>query len=58
MKFVLINDTEYPVLNFTGATYTTNDYIYLSVQGNPFTGTASNLTYHIKPNKVKSSESE
>lgn len=50
---VLINDTEYPVLNFTGATYSTNDYIYLSVKGNPFTGTASNLTYHIKPNKVK-----
>ena len=50
---VLINDTEYPVLNFTGATYTTNDYIYLSVKGNPFTGTASNLAYHIKPNKLK-----
>lgn len=55
---VLINNTEYPVLNFTGATYSTNDYIFLEVKGNPFSGTstgltASNILYHIKPNKIK-----
>ena len=51
---VLLNGIEYSVLNFTGATYSTNDYVYFSVKGNPFTGTSSNnLFYHIKPNKLK-----
>ena len=51
---VLINDVEYSVLKFTGATYNTNDYIYFNVKGNPFSGvSASNITYHVKPNKVK-----
>ena len=49
---ILFNDIEYPVLSFTGSDYLTNDYIYFSVDGNPFTGTSSNLSYHIKPNKI------
>jgi hypothetical protein len=41
-------------LNFTGATYSTNDYVYFSVKGDPFSGiSASNISYHIKPNKIK-----
>lgn len=51
---VLINNTEYSVLNFTGATYSTNDYVYFSVKGDPFSGiSTSNVSYHIKPNKIK-----
>lgn len=51
---VLINNVEYSVLNFTGATYNTNDYVYFSVKGDPFTGvSSSNISYHIKPNKIK-----
>jgi len=51
---VLINNIEYPVLNFTGATYSTNDYVYFNVKGNPFSGVpSSNISYHVKPNKVK-----
>lgn len=51
---VLINNTEYPVLNFTGATDITNDYIYFEVKGDPFSGvSSSNISYHIKPNKLK-----
>jgi hypothetical protein len=51
---ILLNDIEYPVLKFTGATYSTNDYVYFNVKGNPFSGvSSSNITYHIKPNKLK-----
>ena len=51
---LLINNTEYSVLNFTGATDSTNDYVYFSVKGNPFSGiSTSNFSYHIKPNKTK-----
>jgi hypothetical protein len=52
---VLFNNTEFPVLNFTGATYNTNDYVYFKVIGNPFSGlsTNNNIRYHIKPNKLK-----
>ena len=51
---VLINNTEYSVLNFTGATYATNDYIFFTVKGDPFSGiSSSNISYHIKPNKIK-----
>jgi len=50
---VLINGNEYPILNFTASTYEKNDYIYLSVKGNPFSGaTYSSNYYHIKPSKV------
>lgn len=48
------NNIEYDVLNFTGSTYESNDYIYFRVKGNPFTGgtSAANTYYHIKPKKV------
>ncbi len=50
---ILFNNVEYPVLEFTGATYLINDYIYLKVKGNPFSGSSTNgkSFYHIKPNK-------
>jgi hypothetical protein len=50
---ILYNDIEYDILNFTGSTYDFNDYIYLKVKGNPFTGaSSSNIYYHIKPKKI------
>ena len=50
---VLFNGVEYPVVGFTGSTYTTNDYVYFEVHGNAFSGqpTNSKAYYHIKPNK-------
>jgi hypothetical protein len=48
------NNQEYPVIDFTGATSPTNDYIYLKVKGNPFSGQSNTyFSYHIKPNKTK-----
>lgn len=54
-SYAVLNDNqEYPVIDFTGATSTTNDYIYFKVKGNPFSGqTNSFLPFHIKPNKTK-----
>ena len=50
---ILYDDIEYDILNFTGSTYDFNDYIYLKVKGNPFTGaSSSNIYYHIKPKKI------
>ena len=51
---ILYNGNEYDVLDFTGSTYEFNDYIYLRVKGNPFTGNTpfSNIYYHIKPKKI------
>ena len=47
---VFINDIEYPLYAYTGATITTDDYIHIEVLGNPFTGgTDLMMTYHIKP---------
>jgi hypothetical protein len=52
---VLYNGIEYPLLDFTAATYNTNDYIYLNVSGDPFSGLGafSKVKYHIKPEKIK-----
>jgi len=52
---VLVNNIEYPLIGFTGATYNSNDYVYLKVKGNPFSGlpTNNNVAYHIKPSKIK-----
>ena len=52
---VSYNGIEYPVIGFTGATYTTNDFVYFTVQGNPFSGltTSAKVNYHIKPEKIK-----
>lgn len=49
---VSINGTDYPVLSYTASTYQTNDYAYISVAGDPFSGaTNSTAKYHIKPSK-------
>jgi hypothetical protein len=55
---VSYNNIEYDVLNFTGSTYDTNDYLYFVVKGNPFSGTTNGSypTYYIKPNKTKENE--
>jgi hypothetical protein len=52
---ILYNNTEYDVLEFTGSTYTINDFLYFKVKGNPFSTTATNGTpiYYIKPNSTK-----
>ena len=51
---ILYNNTEYPLLAFSASTYETNDYLYLNVKGNPFSGVSQNqyLTYHIKPSQI------
>ena len=52
---LLFNDAEYPVIGFTGSTFTSNDYVYFSIKGNAFSGqpSSSKTVYHIKPNKSK-----
>ena len=51
---VFHENKEYPIIGFTGATSTTNDFIYLQVKGDPFSGqTNLFIDYHIKPNKTK-----
>jgi len=49
---IFVNGEEYPVLDFTGSTNLTNDYVYFKVKGNPFTAntTTDGIFYHIKPN--------
>jgi len=51
---VLFGGEEYPLIAFTASTYNTNDYIYLTVMGDPFSGatTSLNVYYHIKPSKI------
>jgi hypothetical protein len=46
---------DYPIINFTAATDTLNDYIYLEVEGNPFdeTTTVWSNKYHIRPNEIQ-----
>lgn len=51
---VFHENKEYPIVGFTGATSSTNDFIYLQVKGDPFSGqTNLFIDYHIKPNKTK-----
>jgi len=51
---ILLNGVEYPILGFTGSTQISNDYIYLSVSGDVFSGAVSGYnTYHIKPNTTQ-----
>lgn len=52
---ILIDNQEFNVLNFTGATTQLNDYIYIVAAGNVFTGVTSDgyPIYHIKPNNIK-----
>lgn len=51
---ILINGVEYDILNFTGSTFETSDYIYLKVKGDVFSGGTNGqyLYYHIKPKKT------
>jgi len=54
LSYVLFNNnTEYQLIEFTGSTSEFNDYIYLKVKGQPFTGTSASgkVNYHIRPNK-------
>jgi hypothetical protein len=56
LSYVLfINGEELDVIGFTGSTTNTNDTLYFSINGNPFTGNTLNgyTTYYIKPNKLK-----
>ena len=49
---IYINDTEYPIIGFTGSSNEVNDTLYFSVDGNPFDPTvvsSSTIEYHIKP---------
>lgn len=47
-----VNDIEYDVIGFTGSTEQTNDFIYLQVKGNVFSGLSSIFQYHIRPNNL------
>jgi hypothetical protein len=50
---IFLNETEYPVINFTGSTELVNDYIYFTVKGNVFSGlTSARINYHIKPSNL------
>lgn len=56
---VLRDDVEYELLDFTGSTVLVDDYLFLTVKGDPFndiTGTTATTEYHIKPNKLKEDE--
>src|ERR1044072_353840 len=52
---IMYNNVEYDVIGFTGATSSTNDYLYFSVSGNVFSGLSSSdyPIYYIKPNADK-----
>jgi hypothetical protein len=52
---IFYDNIEYDVLEFTGSIYDTNDYLYFTVKGNPFSGTTNGSypIYYIKPNKIK-----
>jgi hypothetical protein len=51
---IYINNTEYPVIGFTGSTNLTSDTLKFEVQGDPFTTTGSTtVRYHIKPKSTK-----
>jgi hypothetical protein len=49
---ILIDNTEYSVIGFTGSTNLTNDNIYFEVKGPVFSGQSTTINYHIKPNKI------
>lgn len=49
---ILFEGVEYPILGFTGATDTINDFLFFEVSGNPFSGQPNTISYHIKPNKT------
>jgi hypothetical protein len=50
---VYVDDLEYPILDFIGSDTLLNDYIYLTIKGNPFTATTGYTNFHIKPNEIE-----
>lgn len=54
---ILTNSNEYNIIDFTGSTNNTDDYIYFRVEGNPFSGlTNGTEVYHIKPKELVGEE--
>ena len=55
---ILVNNTEYEVLNFVGAPTEYNSFLSFKVKGDPFSSTTTPLSviYYIKPNKTKEEE--
>ena len=49
---IFINNIEYDVVKFTASTYTSNDYIYFNVKGDPFSGIPKTTVYYVKPKKI------
>ena len=51
---IAYNNQEYEILEYTASTYTSNDYAYFKVKGDPFSAATPDLaaTYHIKPKNV------
>jgi hypothetical protein len=49
---ILVDGNEYDVIGFTGSTTLEDDYMYLEVKGNVFSGISTTTSYHIKPNKT------
>jgi hypothetical protein len=47
-----IDNVDYGVVGFTGSTNLLNDYIYLTIKGDVFSGQSTTIQYHIKPNKT------
>lgn len=51
-----INDEQYDILEFTGATELFGGILYFKAKGNPFTGLSNTLSYLIRPNDLKLDE--
>jgi hypothetical protein len=50
---ILVNNVEYPIIDFTASTTLTNSYLYFNVTGDPFSGSTNGYAnYYIKPNKI------
>lgn len=45
-----VDDEQFDVIGFTGSSSAKDDYIYLEVEGDPFSSTTSLKSYHIRPN--------
>lgn len=47
---------EFNIIDFTAATQSTNDYVYIKAEGDPFptlsSTTSGSFNYHIKPNQI------
>jgi len=51
---VLLDDTEYDIIGFTGLTSSDSGSLSIKVAGKPFVGSPNQfITYHIKPNKAE-----